>query len=377
MDLNLNEQQEMLKKSARELLQKECPKSLVRAMEADQRGFSAELWKKMANAGWMGLILPEKFGGSGQDILDMVILLEEVGRAIVPAPFTHTVVLSGSAIAEAGTQAQKSDLLPRIAKGDLMLAYALVEPGTTYEDVSVSTKATAQGTNYTLSGTKMFVPYANVVDYLLVVARTGGRKGDKDGVTLFLVDASSAGIKKTLLNTRGIDHQFEVKLTNVQVPAKNVLGKVGGGWALVDRLRTLGAVAQSAEIVGQAQQVMEFTVEYAKNRVQFGRPIGSFQAIAHRCSDMLVDVDGCRYITYEAAWRLSQGLPPEMEVAMAKAYVSDAYRRIITHAHQVHGAIGFTEEHDLPLYSRRSTAAEVNFGDAMFYREIVAQKMGL
>ncbi|MBI2919187.1 MAG: acyl-CoA/acyl-ACP dehydrogenase [Chloroflexi bacterium] len=380
MDLGFNEEQEMLRKSARDFLDKECPKKLVRDMEEHPTGHSPELWKKMADLGWLGLPFPEKYGGMGFGFLDFCVLLEEMGRALLPGPYFSTVALAGQAIMDAGTEEQKQFLLPKIAGGNLVMALAWTEPAGRYDPSGIRLKATPQGDGYLVNGTKLFVHDAHVADMLLVAARTSGTPRSAEGITLLGVDARAAGVKATPLVTIAADKQCEVTFRRAAAARANVLGgpsQEGKGWPVLERLWLKGAIAECARMVGGAQWVLETTVQYAKDRVQFGRPIGSFQAIQHYCANMATDVDGARYIMYEAAWALDKGQPATMEVARAKAWVSDAYRRTCATAHQVHGAIGFTKDHDLQLYTRRAKAAEVRFGDADHFREVVAQQLGL
>ena len=225
-----------------------------------------------------------------------------------------------------------------------------------------------------LNGTKLFVPNAHVSDYLVVAARTGT---DAEDVTLFIVPRETDGVAQTLLQTIASDRQSEIVFDNVKLPGSAVLGGVNAGWATVARVLDWGAIGKCAEMSGGGQQVLDMTVDYVKQRTQFGRPIGSFQAIQHHCANMATDVEGSRYITYQAAWRLSEGLPAEREVAMAKAWVSDAYRRVCALGHQSHGAIGFTKEHNMQLFSRRAKAAELAFGDSDYHLETVAHAVGL
>ncbi len=378
MDLGLSEQQEMLKKSAREFLDKECPKTLVRAMEEDSKGYSPELWKHMSELGWLALVFPEQYGGTGNNFLDLCVLIEEMGRFLVPGPFFSTVVLCGLPILKHGTDAQKKEFLTKIANGDVILAYAQTEPSATWSSSGVQLQATAKGKDFVLNGTKLFIPYAHVADYLLVVARTQKPAANSDGgITLFLVDAKSQGITYEQLKTIGSDHQSEIVFKDVRVPAANVLGKPNEGWAIVQQIMTWGAAGKCAEMVGGAQKVLEMSVDYAKQRVQFGRPIGSFPAIQHHCANMVTDVDGSRYIAYEAIWKVSEDMDASKEVSMAKAWVSDAYRRVCALGHQIHGGIGFTKEHDMQLYFRRAKAAELAFGDGDYHRELVAQQLGI
>ncbi len=374
MDLGLNEAQQMLKNSAREFLDAECPDTLVREMEVDERGYTPELWGKLAEQGWLGLIFPERYGGVGLTFLDLSILLEEMGRAMLPGPFFSTVVLGGMAIMDAGSDEQKQEYLPRIAEGQIIVTLALTEPSARWDAAGVQLTATPSGDGYVLNGTKLFVPNAHVSDYLVVAARTG--TGAED-VTLFIVPRGTDGLTQTLLQTIAADRQSEVVFDDVKLPGSAVLGGVNAGWATVARVLDWGAIGKCAEMSGGGQQVLDMTVEYVKQRTQFGRPIGSFQAIQHHCANMATDVEGSRYITYQAAWRLSEGAPAKREVAMAKAWVSDAYRRVCALGHQSHGAIGFTKEHNMQLFSRRAKAAELAFGDSDYHLEAVADAVGL
>jgi len=374
MDLALSEQQEMLKKAARDFLVTECPKSLVRQMEGDERGYSPELWQKIAKLGWLGLIFPEKYGGGGGEFLDLVVLLEETGRACLPGPFFSTAVLCGLTILEAGNEIQKRALLSGIAKGDLILTLAISEPDTLHDYDLKKTKleAVSKGEDYILSGIKLFVPYAPIADDILCVAKTGN-----DTVTIFVVDGNSPGVSCTLLQTTSEENQYEVVFDNVKTPRENILGELDGGSIFVENVMSKAAVAKCAQMLGYAQQVLEMSVSYAKQRIQFERPIGSFQAIQHHCANMATDVDISRLITYEVAWRISKGLSHTVEAAMAKAWVSEACRRIISLGHEIHGGVGFITDHDMPLYYGRSREAEVTLGGASFHREIVARELGL
>ena len=377
MDLGLSEEQEMLKTSARDFLQKECPKKLVRQLDESETGYSPELWRKMAELGWMGLVFPEKYGGSGGSFLDLIVLLEEMGYNIVPGPFFSTVVLGGLTILAAGNEEQRSEFLPRIARGDIILTLALTEPNARYDAAAITTRATASNGNYVINGTKLFVPDANVADYILCVTRTKEAQNPEDGITVFLVDAKTPGIKCTLLKTLARDKQCEIVFDNVSLPQKNVLGKPDHGWTIIKDTLQKATVAKCAEMVGGAQAALEMAVQYAKERVQFNRPIGSFQAIQHYCANMVTDVDGARFITYKAAWKVSEGLPAAMDVAIAKAWTGEACSRVTLLAHQIFGAIGFTMDHDIHLYYRRAKAGEIMFGDSDTQRAIVAQELGL
>ncbi len=372
MDLQFTEEHEMLRRTARDFLANNCPKELVRRMEdEDDKGYEPELWRKMADLGWLGIIFPEKYGGTERDFFDLVILLEEMGRFLLPSPFIPTVVLAGLTILEAGSEEQKQELLPKIASGELNLTLAITEPNAGYSPASISVRATASQDNYEISGTKLFVGDFHISDYVVCVTRT-----DK-GVSLFLIDTKSAGINYTPLMTIAGDRQFEVTFDRVMVPEKNLLGKLGQGWEVIEGVLQKAAVAKCAEMSGMAQQVLEMSASYAKERKQFERPIGSFQAIQHHCANMAIDVDTSRLLTYQAAWMIDRGLPCSKEVSAAKAWVSQACRRVMALGHQVHGGIGATLDHDMQLYYRRAKAAELAFGSTDFHQELVAQELGL
>jgi alkylation response protein AidB-like acyl-CoA dehydrogenase len=372
MDFSLTEEQEMLRKAARDFLATECPKSLVREMAKDEKGYPTQLWQQMGEMGWIGLNIPEEYGGTGASFFDLVVLLEEMGRACLPGPFFSTVVLGGLTVLEAGSEEQKKEILPRLAEGKLLLTLALTEPSAKYTADGIQTKATKRDKEFILQGTKLFVPDAHISDYLICAARAKEAEIPEDGITLFLIDPKRPGVSCTLLKTIAGDKQCEVIFDNVKVPGRDILGSLDQGWPILDRVLEKAVVAQCAEMVGGAKQTLEMTVEYAKQRMAFGHHIGSFQAIQHYCANMLVDVDGCSLVVYNAAWRLSEGLPAAQEVAMAKALINERFKRITALGIQIHGAIGFTEDHDLPLYFKRAKAWEINLGDTNFHLDKIA-----
>ena len=377
MDFELGEEQVMLKTSARDFLEKECPKQLVRDMIEDEKGYSPELWKTMADLGWMGLTLPEEYGGTGMSFLDLAVLLEEMGRALLPSPFMPSVVLAGHPIMAAGTEEQKEQFLPQIAGGDMIMTLAFMEPsGGEASDVTVT--ATPSGENFIINGTKLFVPDAHVADYLLCVTRTKDSPNKEDGITLFLVDAKTDGIQTEVLKTITGEKLCEVTFNNVAVPKKNILGELDKGWPIMKRVLLEATVAECAWITGGARWVLETTIEYAKERIQFGRPIGSFQAIQHKLANMAVEVEGATSIMYYAAWALSENDPQlTLAASMAKAWCSDAYKHATFDGVQIHGGIGFTWDHDMHLYFKRAKTCEVTFGDADYHREKVAQLLDI
>ncbi len=377
MDLDLSEEQEMLRAMAHDFLTKECPKTLVRELEEDDKGYSPELWRKMAELGWMGLVLPEKYGGMGMEYMDLVILLREMGRNIVPGPFFCTVLLGSMPILFAGTEEQKKQFLPKIASGESIFTMALYEPNARYDSTGVEVSAEAEGDSFVINGTKLFVENAHISDYMICVTRTKDASTPEEGITLFLVDAKSAGIKCEVMPTMADDKLCEVVFENVSVSKENMLGDLDKGWPIVTNTIEHATVGKCAEMVGGAEAVLDMTVEYVKERVQYGKPIGSFQAIQHYCANMWTNVATSRNLLYKVAWDLGEGLATTEEVAGAKGWINQAYQYVTERAIQCHGAIGLTRDHDVGLYYRRAKAAEIVFGDTDFQRELVAQHMGL
>ena len=374
MNLTLTEEQEMLKKTARDFLTDKCTKTFVKQMEESETGYSSELWQEMAELGWMGLAFPEKYGGGDMNFLDLAVLIEEMGRACLPGPFFSTVVLGGLPILDFGSEEQKQEYLPKLIHGEKIYTLALTEPTyRNYHASSITVEATLDDDNHIINGTKLFVPDAHIADYLLCVARTSPEKG----VTIFLTDANNPRINYTVLKTIAGDKLCEVVFDQVPVPKANTLGQPDQEWSVVQKMIERATVGKCCEMVGNMQRILEMTIDYAKERKQFDRPIGSFQAIQHYCADMATDVDCARLSTYQAAWMVSEGFTCTKEVAIAKAWIGEASQRVSALAHQIHGAIGVTIEHDLHFYTRRAKAAELAFGDANYYREIVAKEMGL
>jgi alkylation response protein AidB-like acyl-CoA dehydrogenase len=362
MDFGLNEQQEMMQTMARDFLTTEFTDKVLKAMAKDEKGYTLELWKKLAEANLTGLAIPEQYGGVG-DFLDLIIVLEEMGRACFIAPYFASVVLGAGTIVEAGNDAQKKEFLPKIAEGKIIVTLALPEQSGKYTADAIKMKAVKKGNDYILDGTKLFVPDAHNADYILVAARTSEGKNPQEGLSLFIVDAKSSGMKITPLETVGGDKQAEIIFTHVAVPAANILGVIDKAWTAIEKIIQKAAVARCAEMVGLAQKVLDISLDYVKERMAFGHPIGAFQAIQHRCADMLIDLDGSRYVTYQAAWRINENLPSAREAAIAKVWVCQSCKRIVHSAHQVHGAIGFTEDHILHYYTKRVRSYEFSFGD--------------
>ena len=375
MDLRFTEQQEILKKSARDFLTKECPKAKVRELAKDPKGYDPALWQKMAELGWLGFNIPEDYEGMGYSFEDLTMHIEEVGKNILPGPYISTVV-NTFAIVEAGSDEQKKDLLPKISNGNCILTLAWFEENGLFDASGITLKAVHKGNDYILNGTKVFVDSAHVADYMIVVARTKDGSGE-DGVTLFLVDAKSTGIKSEVIPTIANDHLCEVVFKDVAVPAKNVLGKVDKGWSVLQTIIRKGSILKSAESLGGLTTVVEMTVAYAKERVQYDRPIGAFQALQHKMSDMWMTMGTSRYLLYEAAWLESNDMPSAKEASMTKAYINEAYKLVTALGVKLHGGIGTSYDHDAPLYFQKAKASDTVYGSTDFHRELVAQQIGL
>lgn len=377
MDVTLSEEQEMLKTVARDFLTEKCPTTFVREMGKDEKGYSPQMWQEIADLGWIGLIFPEKYGGGGMSFLDLYILLEEMGRACFPGPYLPTVILGGLPILDIGTEEQKQKYLPEITCGKVIFTMALLEPGgDKYVAESIKTTATAVNNDYVINGTKLFVPDAHVANYILCVARTEDSAKAEDGITIFIVDTKSPGISTTVLKTVANDKQCEVTFDNVRVPRGNILGELNKSWNDVQKIIDRAAIAKTCEMLGGMEAVLEMTLEYVKTRIQFGVPIGSFQAVQWHCVDIAINVDTSRVITNEAAWKLGKGLPCSKEAAMAKAWVSDAYEQVVISGTQAHGGVGIIEDHDMPLHFRRAKAGELAFGDARSHRKTIIHQLG-
>jgi alkylation response protein AidB-like acyl-CoA dehydrogenase len=379
MNFGFSEEQELLRSTARKFFENECSSEVVRTLMETPEGMSPELWAKLAEQGWLGLIYPEAYDGMGLGMVDLVVLMEEMGRAVVPGPYFSTVLLGGLAILEAGSEAQKKEWLPRIVAGEARVTLAWMEPSALLGPEGVTLPAAGRGGRYTLSGTKLFVHDAHTADAVVVAARTAQGLSPEEGISLFLLPRQTRGLEVTLLPTMDQTRKLcEVTLTDVAVGADALLGPAGQGWPPLSRVLDRATVGLCAEMCGGAQRVLDMTVEYAKIRHAFGRPIGSYQGVKHKCADMLVDVENSKSITYYAAWAMDEGVSEgPLAVSMAKAYVSDAYRRVAANGIQLHGGIGFTWEHDLHLYFKRAKGSEFAFGDATYHRERVAQLVNL
>jgi alkylation response protein AidB-like acyl-CoA dehydrogenase len=376
MDVLLSEEEQMVKNLAREFLQGECPPSLARAMEQDDLGYPPDLWKQMADLGWFGMSLPEAYGGQGLPLTYLGIVLEEVGRAIAPVPF-HSTMVAALAINAHGSEQQRRELLPGVATGGTILTWAFNERDPRFLPHTIQARAIADGDDFILSGTKLFVDNFNSAAKCLVVCRTGAYSEEKprEGISLLLVDTNAQGVSHVPLTTLAKDKQSIVTFDQVRVTASNLVGQQDQGWELAQDMLDRGTALLCAQMVGAARKDSEMGIEYAKNRVAFGRPIGSFQSIQHLCADMTIWIDGCQLLTYEALWKMDQGLPAGLEVSQAKAFCNDKCEAAVRSSQVIHGGIGFMMEFDLHLWFRRVSAWTMRMGTTFEHRSRIARTL--
>ncbi len=368
MDFRLSDGQQLLINTAREFLRRRCSPTDVAESASSERGFSAELWKEISVLGWPGLLVPADYGGSGGTIVEVTLLIEEMGRACFPSPYVTSAVVATSLLVAAGSPEQRERLLPAMARGDGLCVLALTEESASIEPEAVRLEGEPEAK---LSGRKLFVSDAHVADDLIVVARRAG------SVNLFLLDARRPGVTVLPMEALAGDRPCEVNFAGVEVRAGDVLGEPGRGWDLLHPALQAGALARTAEMVGCAQRILELCVDHAKVRRQFGRPLGTFQAVQHACADLLRDVETSRCLLHSAAWRMQEGRECAADVAMAKAYAGRASQSVARKAHQLLGAISFCEEHPLHLFHKRILAAGLDLGDPAHHLETVASAMGL
>lgn len=373
MDVLFNEFEEMLKQSTRSTLEVESPPSLVREAEASPLGYSPALWKKLAELGWTGLALPTGYGGQGLGLSSLGIVVAELGRAVAPVPF-HCTMTAALTLAEAGNDNQRAAILPGVVQGDTILTWALTEADPRYlTPDAVQMQATVDGDSLVLNGTKLFVEHFEAAGQCLVVCRTSSGKTGAAGISVVLVDPKSAGLTVTPLVNIAKEKLSRVDFTNVRVPRSNVIGTEGEGWPIVEGMVNRAAALLSIQMSGAARRALEYAVEYAKGREAFGRPIGAFQSIAHTLADTLIWIDGCDLISYEALWRLEQGLPAAVQVSQAKAFCSEKVIAAVRNANVVHGGIAATAELDLQLWFRRASAWAMRLGTPSEHRARVAR----
>lgn len=376
MDFALTAEQEMLKNSARKFLKANFTSDYVREMWENPQGYEPEMWTKIAELGWMGLTIPEEYGGLGLTFRDLGFVLHEMGRVVMPGPFFSTVILAAELIKMAGSEEQKANLLERIALGKLIATVALYEEDVEWGAKGIKLTATKKGDSYSLQGTKLFVSDAHIADLIIVAARTENLVEAGEGISLFLVEPQTEGVEIELLPT--MDHGRKlcaVSFLNTTVSSAELLGEVGKGWPALENMLIRANTALGLEMLGGGEKVLEIATEYAKVRVQFGQPIGSYQAIKHKCAEMLLQVESSRSIAEYAAWTVD-GNPQEVSKAasIAKTYVGNMYRKAAAATLQILGGIGFSWEHDIHLYYKRALASEAMFGDTVFHLEYLASQ---
>lgn len=374
MDLLLTEEEKMLRHTAREFLEAECPTTLVREMEKDAKGYPPALWRKTAELGWQGMALPEKYGGQELPLVYLALILQEVGRALAPLPL-HSTVVAALTIARDGNDAQREAVLPGVVRGDTVLTWAFSEQDPRLLPETVRMRAEADGGHFVLNGTKLFVDNFVAADHCLVACRTAPASERSLGLSLFLVDTKSSGISETPLVTLAKDKQSEVVFKNVRVPKGNLVGALNQGGAIVERLLDRATVLLCAQMLGATRKDAEMAIDYAKYRVAFGQPIGAFQSIQHICSDMIMWIDGGEMLTYEALWKMDQGLPAGVEASQAKAFCNEKCEAVVRSSQIIHGGIGFMMEFDLHLWFRRVSAWTMRLGTAYEHRARIAHAL--
>jgi len=368
MDFDLSKPQKLLRSSARTLLARECKAERVRDLAESETAFDDTLWRTFADQGWLGMLLPEEMGGLDLGLVDLAVVAEEMGRACVPGPFLST-VWAADLISRAGSEGQQRQYLEPIAAGDLKATVALTEENGDWDSEAVALRADVNGRDVTLNGRKLFVTDAATADVIICVARSG------DNLALVPVPKGTQGM--TITPTPSIDRTrklYAVEFKDVKVPSNALLDSSRDTKMALERANDVAIVTLCAEMLGNMQWTLDETVEYAKTRKQFDRPIGAYQAVQHRCADMFLSSESARSATYYAAWAVSESDPgASLAVSIAKAYCSDANREVGNHGVQVHGGIGFTWEHNLHIYYKRAKASEIMLGDANFHRERIAK----
>jgi alkylation response protein AidB-like acyl-CoA dehydrogenase len=369
LDLEFTPEQDMLRETVRKVCATHSPLSVVRELEDDPVGYSPQLWKQMAELDLIGLLLPEEHGGSAMSALEGIVLYEELGRALAPTPHFVSAVLGGGALARAGSAEQQAQWMAAVAGGEAIVTPAWFEPENSCGPTGVQMRAEPDGAGYRLSGTKRHVAFASAAAALVVLARTGDAAEDVD---LFLVDPRAEGVTLHQQFTVASDAQFQVTFDQVHVAGDARIGAPGSGWGTWDAVMHDGCILLAAQAMGGAQQALDITVQYAKDREQFDKPLGAFQAIAHYLADAVTAVDGGTTLVHEAAWARAEGRPVDALAPMAKLFACRTYRDVTAMAQQVFGGIGFTVDFDIQLYFRRAKALQVSWWDTRYLDELVA-----
>jgi len=374
MDLGLTEIQKMLQESSRNFLEENCTMDFIRAMESDDIGITDEIWKNMSEMGWLGLMIPEEYGGSGFDFDDMSILLEEMGRVGLSGPFFSTSVIGVQTLLLSASEEQKKDLLSKIASGSLRISLAFNEKTGNFDESEVtSTTANKNDNDWIINGEKLFVNDAVGADYFIVASKSN----ESEGISLYLVPSNTEGIEIEKMESIGGEKLYKVNFNEIKVDNSQLLGEAGGGWSTLSKVINYGASGKSSEMSGAASKVMDMTLDYIKDRKQFDRPIGSFQAVQHHAADMAILTKVSTQFARKAAWKLSKTEESQIDVNRSKAYVSKAFHDICQISHQLHGAIGYTWDYDLQVFTRKMQHQKLSFGDADFHHKEISKQLGL
>jgi len=366
MELELTEEQLLLKDMTRNLLDDESSTEIVRKLEDDPKGYTDSLWQKMSELGLVGLTIPEAYGGAGQSLIEAGLLYEELGYHLTPSPHFVSSVLSAGVILEAGSEEQKSSLLPQIASGSSVVTAAWIEPERGYGEIGVQMPAVADGSDFVLNGDKRHVAYASSADKLIVLARTDA------GVDLFLVDARAEGIEMKQVLSQGRDPQYFLEFRDVRVSGDARIGEPGSGWQTWHKVMLDGITLLAAQAIGGASKALEITVEYSKIREQFDKPLGAFQSLAHYMADCSTTIEGGRVLAQEAAWNRAMGRSIERFAPMAKLFCAETYRETTRQCEQIWGGVGFTIEYDIQMYFRRAKALQLSWWDTPYLEELIA-----
>ena len=374
MDVLPSEEEQLLKNAARDFLEAEVSTGLVREMELDENGYPPALWQQLADLGWLGLAVPEEYGGQGLPLTYLGMVMEELGRVLAPVPF-HSTMTAALTVAESGTAEQKEEILPAVCNGEMVMTWAVTERDPRLNASALTELAEPDGDGWILRGEKMFVDNFNVARRCLVAARTAAASDDHEGISLFIVDPNGAGVSQTPLVTIAKDRQSKVNLEGVRVNSSNLIGELHKGWPIIERMLDRSTALLCCQMVGATRKDAELAMDYAKNRVAFGRPIASFQSIQHMCADMLLFTDGVQLLTYEALWKMDQGLPASVEVSQAKAFANEKCEAVVRQSQVIHGGIGFMMEFDLHLWLRRVSAWTMRLGTTFEHRARIASAL--
>jgi alkylation response protein AidB-like acyl-CoA dehydrogenase len=372
MDLDFSEEQDILREMVRSVCAEHSSMDTVRELEDDATGYPADLWKQFAEGGLCGILIPEAHGGSDQTLLEAAVMYEELGRGLAPSPHFVSCVLAARALLIAGSEEQQGEWLPKISAGDAILTPAWLEPKNSYGPKGVQLRATREGDEYVLQGTKLHVLFASAATRLLVLVRTGDGLEDLD---LLLVDPKAEGVTLTQLMSLASDTQYQVDFSGVRVPVSDRIGAEGSGWATWNEVMHEGIILAAAQAAGGAARALELTVEYAKERKQFDKPLGAFQAISHYLADAATNIEGGQTLVYEAAWAKSEGKDISRLAPMAKLFMCQTYRDVTAMCLQVWGGVGFTIEYDAQLYFRRAKQLQLSWWDSHYLEELVASSV--